>query len=487
MQLEFAGAAQNVTGSKHILRVNGKTILLDCGMFQWHRKEADEANKYLPFKVDEIDAVVLSHAHIDHSGLLPLLVKKGYEWPIYCTHATRDLCSIMLQDSANIQKAESKYLKQRKWINAEPLYSVDDANQALTQFRSVWYDKKIAIDRDIFFTFKEAGHILGSASELWEIYDRDTDQHIRLGFTGDLGRKHLPILRAPEQLKNLDVLITESTYGGRFHQEIEDVESHLIKVITETVNKNGKIMIPAFAVERTQEIIFVLKKLMHDGKIMKLPIYVDSPLATDATSIFRIHPDLFDEELSQLRQEGIFPFLAGDGTTFTRSSDESKRLNQINYPCIIIAASGMCEFWRIVHHIKNNIWDPNNLLLVIGFMAEHTLGRQLVDGKKKVNIHGSPVEVRARVEIFNAFSGHADHAGLVQFARWCGDPRNVFMVHGEMEAQEKLKDEMKTLTNLQNTTISNPSPGEIWDLHEDKKWRKSPHKNARCEGIVCRI
>jgi len=261
----------------------------------------------------------------------------------------------MLQDSANIQKSESEYMAKKQGKSLPPLYTTEDANKALTLFRSVSYGQRVAIDRDIFFTFYEAGHILGSASELWEIYDRDTDQNIRFGFTGDLGRKHLPILRAPEQLKDLDVLITESTYGGRYHDELEDVESELINVINKVINRNGKIMIPAFAVERTQEIIFVLKKLMHDGKIIKVPIYVDSPLATDATNIFRIHPDLFDEELSQLKNEGIFPFLAGDGTTFTRSTEESKRLNYINYPAIIIAASGMCEFGRIVHHIKNNI------------------------------------------------------------------------------------------------------------------------------------
>lgn len=487
MQLEFAGAAQNVTGSKHILRVNGKTILLDCGMFQGHRKQAEEANKYLPLKANEIDAVVLSHAHIDHSWLLPLLVKNGYDWPIYCTHATRDLCSIMLADSAHIQTSEAEYLKKKKGINATPLYDADDANEAMTQFRSVGYGQRIAIDHDIFFTFEDAGHILGSAGELWEIYDKDTDQEIRLGFTGDLGRKHLPILRPPEQLKDLDVLISESTYGGRFHDEIENVEHHLVDVINKAINRNGKIYIPAFAVERTQEIIFVMKKLMHEGKIMKIPIYVDSPLATDATSIFRIHADLFDDDLSMLRDEGIFPFLEWDGTTFTKWVEESKRLNNIQYPAIIISASGMCEFGRIVHHIKNNIWDPKNLLLVIGFMAENTLGRKLVEWQKVVKIHGEEVQVRAQVEIFNAFSGHADHAGLLNFARGSGDPRNIFLVHGEVTAQEKLMEEMRDLDNLRNTGLANPMPGEIWELHEKKTWRKSKQRNMTCEGIVCKI
>ncbi len=408
MQLEFVGAAQTVTGSKHILRANGKTFLLDCGMFQGRRRESDEANRFLPLKTNEIDAMILSHAHIDHAGLIPLLVKNGYSGPIYCTHATRDLCSIMLQDSARIQTHDAEHLSRKLGKTIEPLYSEEDARAAIMQFRSVSYEQKIPLHTGVFMTFHDAGHILGSALEEWEIDDEETGEHIRFGFTGDLGRKHLPILREPVQLKDLDILITESTYGNRFHDEISQIEEKLTKVINDTVDRGGKIFIPAFAVERTQEILYVLRLLMHQGKIMKLPIYIDSPLATGATDIFKIHPECFDQEVLEAKDEGLFPFLEGEGVRFVRSVEESKGLDRINYPAIIIAASGMVEYGRIVHHVANNIEDSRNLLLAIGFMAENTLGRKLLEGATEVTIFDEVKKVKMQIAVFNAFSGHAD-------------------------------------------------------------------------------
>lgn len=408
MQLEFVGAAQTVTGSKHILRANGKTFLLDCGMFQGRRRESDEANRFLPLKTNEIDAMILSHAHIDHAGLIPLLVKNGYSGPIYCTHATRDLCSIMLQDSARIQTHDAEHLSRKLGKTIEPLYSEEDARAAIMQFRSVSYEQKIPLHTGVFMTFHDAGHILGSALEEWEIDDEETGEHIRFGFTGDLGRKHLPILREPVQLKDLDILITESTYGNRFHDEISQIEEKLTKVINDTVDRGGKIFIPAFAVERTQEILYVLRLLMHQGKIMKLPIYIDSPLATGATDIFKIHPECFDQEVLEAKDEGLFPFLEGEGVRFVRSVEESKGLDHINYPAIIIAASGMVEYGRIVHHVANNIEDSRNLLLAIGFMAENTLGRKLLEGATEVTIFDEVKKVKMQIAVFNAFSGHAD-------------------------------------------------------------------------------
>lgn len=487
MQFEFIWAAQTVTGSKHILRVNGKTYLLDCGMFQGRRKESDEANKYLPIDVNKIDAVILSHAHIDHAGLLPYLVRKGYIGPIYCTHATRDLCAIMLQDSARIQVHDAEYLSRKHGKNILPLYTEADALRSVTQFRSVGYGQRIPLDVGVFMTFHDAGHILGSALEEWEIDDRDTGEHIRFCFTGDLGRKHLPILREPVQLKNIDILLTESTYGNRFHDELSTIEDKLMHVINETVNKGGKIFIPAFAVERTQEVLYVLRLLMHQGKIMKLPIYVDSPLATKATDIFKIHPECFDDELLTATGEGLFPFLEGDGIRFTRTVEESKALDHINYPAIIIAASGMCEYGRIVHHIANNIEDEKNLLLIIGFMAEHTLGRKLVEGQKEVIIHDKPVTVRSKIAIFNAFSWHADRHGLLEYAENCGTPKQIFLVHGEVESMEALKEGMKELPNLKDTSIIHPAPGDIYDVVGGKLCKKNPKKNMECEGIVCKI
>jgi metallo-beta-lactamase family protein len=487
MQFEFIGAAQTVTGSKHILRVNGKTYLLDCGMFQGRRKESDEANRYFPVDVETLDAVILSHAHIDHAGLLPLLVKKWYTWPIYCTHATRDLCGIMLQDSARIQEHDAKYLSKRQGKNILPLYTEDDALRAVTQLRSVGYGQKIPLDMGVFVTFHDAGHILGSALEEWEIKDKETGEDIRFCFTGDLWRKHLPILREPVQLKDIDILLMESTYGNRFHDELVEIEDKLTHVINETVNRWGKIFIPAFAVERTQEILYVLRLLMHQGKIMKLPIYVDSPLATRATDIFRIHPECFDDELLSATSEWLYPFLEGDGIRFTRSVEESKWLDKINYPAIIIAASGMCEYGRIVHHIANNIEDEKNLLLIIGFMAEHTLGRKLVDGQKEIFILDEKRIVRSQIAIFNAFSGHADRHGLLEYAGNCGNPKQIFLVHGELESMEALKSGLKELPNLAHTAIEHPAPGEIYDVIGGKLCKKSPKRNMECQGIVCKI
>ncbi len=487
MQLEFIWAAQTVTGSKHLLRVNGKTYLLDCGMFQWRRKESDEANRYLPIDVTKLDAVILSHAHIDHAGLLPLLVKNGYTGPIYCTHATRDLCGIMLQDSARIQVHDAEYLSKKEGKNIPSLYTEDDALQTVTQLRSVGYGQKIPLDVGVFVTFHDAGHILGSALEEWEIDDKETGEHIRFCFSGDLGRKHLPILREPVQLKDIDILLMESTYGNRFHDELAEVEEKLTKVINDTVERGGKIFIPAFAVERTQEILYVLRLLMHQGKIMKLPIYVDSPLATSATDIFRIHPECFDEELLNANGEGLYPFLEGDGIRFTRSVEESKGLDKITYPAIVIAASGMCEYGRIVHHIANNIEDERNLLLIIGFMAENTLGRKLVEWQKEVTIHDEKKTVRSQISIFNAFSGHADRHGLLEYAGNCGNPKQIFLVHGELESMEALKSGLKELPSLANTAIEHPAPGDIYDVVAGKLCKKNPHRNLECEGVVCKI
>lgn len=487
MQLEFVGAAQTVTGSKHILRVNGKTFLLDCGMFQGRRKESDEANRFFPLKVDEIDALILSHAHIDHAGLIPLLVKKGFTGPIYCTHATRDLCSIMLQDSARIQTHDAEHLSKKVGKALEPLYTEEDARTAIMQFRSVGYEQKIPLAPGVFMTFHDAGHILGSALEEWEIDDKETGEHVRFCFTGDLGRKHLPILREPTQLKDIDILITESTYGNRFHDELADVEEKLTQVINDTVNRGWKIFIPAFAVERTQEILYVLRLLMHQGKIMKLPIYVDSPLASGATDIFKIHPECFDKEILDAGEEGLFPFLEGEGVRFTRSVEESKGLDRINYPAIIIAASGMVEYGRIVHHVSNNIEDEKNLLLVIGYMAENTLGRKLLEGAKEVTIFDEVKQVKMQIAIFNAFSGHADRKGLLEFAEHCGNPKQIFLVHGEKEAMDALTSGMKELSNLRDTTITAPAPGDIYDVISWKLCKKSTERNMQCQGIVCKI
>lgn len=479
MKIEFSGAARNVTGSKHLLHINGKKILLDCGLFQGRRKHSDKCNRMFPFDAKEIDAVVLSHAHIDHSGALPLLIKEGFEGPIYCTHATRDLCSLMLRDSAYIQEKDAAWIKaKKKDVNAEPLYTIPDAEKTLTFFRSVSYEQKFAVFPKVSLTFHDAGHVLGSASEEWDIYDENTQQTIKFGFTGDLGRKNLPILKDPVQIENLDVLITESTYGARLHNEIADVETKFADAIKACFARGGKVYIPAFAVERTQEILYVIRALQEQGRLPEIPLFVDSPLATNATEVFHIHPECFDQELLDLVHNGTDPFMDQErGLTFTRSVDQSKGLNTQPSPAIIISASGMCEAGRIRHHLVNNINDKRNLILVVGYMAQNTLGRKIVDGESPVNIFGEPHEVTAEVLIFNAFSGHADQKGLLRFANDTGADQ-LFLVHGEDDSMKTFRDELQKQPALTESKVTIPCPGEIFELKENKTWKKLNYKNA---------
>lgn len=484
MKLEFAGAARGVTGSKHLLTVNNKKILLECGLYQGHRRESIEANLKFPFEASEIDAVVLSHAHIDHSGALPILVKEGFTGPIYCTHATRDLCAIMLRDSAYIQERDAEWLrKEKKEPDAQPLYTVADAERTLSLFRSVDYHHKFKICHGVRVTFHDAGHILGSAIEEWEIHDYETHVQTRFGFTGDLGRKTLPILKDREQLQNLDMLITESTYGDRLHDELKDIEEDFAAQINKTIERGGKVFIPAFAVERTQEILYVIRELQHAKKLPKLPIFVDSPLATGATEIFQLHPECFDEKLIKRFDEGKNPFENVEGLQFTRSMAESMAINQFPGPAIIISASGMCEAGRIRHHLANNISNPKNTILVVGFMAENTLGRKIVEHQSPVNIFGDPYEIKAEVVIFNAFSGHADQHGLLEFAGACGKPKQVFCVHGENKQMQTFIDKLSELENLAEAHIHAPMPGELWELQYDKTWKKSSWMNPISKSL----
>lgn len=479
MKLEFSGAALGVTGSKHLLHVNDHKVLLDCGLFQGHRKQAALANSKFPFEASEIDALVLSHAHIDHSGAIPILVKKGFRGPIYCTHATRDLCAIMLKDSAYIQERDAEWFRKKtKDPKAEPLYTIEDAERAMTLFRSVAYDQEFSPAPGTKVTFRDAGHILGSAMEEWVIEDEDINKTVRFGFTGDLGRKDLPILRDPTQLKDLDVFITESTYGNRFHDEIADVEDKFAQEVNDAIARKGKILIPSFAVERTQEILYVLRELQHAKKIPAIPVFVDSPLATNATEVFRLHTECFDQELKAMFDRGEDPFCPDCGSLqFTQSVDESKALNNFPGPMMIISASGMCEAGRIRHHLANNIADPNTLILIVGFMAQNTLGRKLVEKENPVNIFGEPHELNAEVQIFNAFSAHADQKGLLRFAGGVGKSKAVFCVHGEEEAMEVFQGELKKLGNLKDAEVFIPRPGDIFELQKDKTWKKSEEFN----------
>ncbi len=390
----------------------------------------------------------------------------------------------MLRDSGYIQERDAEWLKKKeKTPDAEPLYTVADAEKTLSLFRSVDYKQQFKICHGVRVKFHDAGHILGSALEEWEIHDDETSQNIIFGFTGDLGRKNLPILKDREQLQNLDVLLTESTYGDRLHEEIKDVEDHFAAKIVETAERGGKIFIPAFAVERTQEILYVIREMQHQGRIPAMPIFVDSPLATGATEIFQLHPECFDEELVGMFDRGQNPFDDIDGLQFTRSVEDSKAINQFPGPAIIISASGMCEAGRIRHHLANSISDEKNTLLIVGFMAQNTLGRKLVEHESPVNIFGEPHEVKAEIVIFNAFSGHADQKGLLDFAGACGTPNQVFCVHGENEQMLIFRDKLKELENLSNAKIDAPLPGEMWELQIDKNWKKLSWRNPISEQL----
>ena len=438
MKLQFFGAAREVTGSKHLIEVNGKRIFLDFGMCQGSRKESAIKNKILPVDPDKIDALLLSHAHIDHSGNIPYLVKKGFRGPIYATHATRDLCAHMLLDSGFIQEKEAEYMRERikkkgREEVIEPLYTSDDARLALQQFVGMSYDTPFEVAPGVLASFREAGHILGSAQIVLLIDDFETKKQHILVFTGDLGRKNLPLLRNPYQVERADILITESTYGNRFHHSILDVSEQLEKLVKSACNKGGKIIIPAFALERTQEIVYHLNILFKEKRIPEIPIFVDSPLAVNLTGIFTAHPECLDKETWDIflnDQKNPFGF---GRLKYITSADDSKALNDYRGPCIIISAAGMCEFGRILHHLKNNIEDPKNSILIVGYMAQNTLGRKILEKQPIVKIFGDPYHLRAQVVVMDAFSAHADRSDLLDYIAHIRGLKKIFLVHGEEE------------------------------------------------------
>ena len=465
MKIKFCGAAREVTGSRHLLEINGKKILLDCGLFQGRRQESEEKNKEFCLDPKEIDAIILSHAHIDHSGGLPFYVKGGFKGQIYSTFATRDLCNYMLMDSAYIQEKDAEYLnkknanKGKKLI--EPLYSTEDAVATLEQFYGVSYEKAFVVTDGVVCSFYDAGHILGSSLIHLIINDKEKGQRYTLAFTGDLGRKNLPILRDPQNLPPTDYLITESTYGDRFHESILDAGKRLKEVVNRTVARGGKILIPAFSVERTQEIVYHLNVLWQNKEIPDVPIFVDSPLAANVTEVFTNHPECFDRAtFKEFIENRKNPFGFGR-LKYTRDVNESKALNELNGPAIIISASGMCENGRILHHLKNNIEDPRNTIMVVGFMAQNTLGRKIVDGNEIVNIFGDPYHLRAEVCKIDAFSGHADRSDLLDYISRVEGLKKIFLVHGEEEQGKKFK---SYLEENGYKDVIQPSRGDVLEL-----------------------
>jgi metallo-beta-lactamase family protein len=433
VKIHFLGATRTTTGSMYLVEINGKRLLLECGLFQGHREETTQRNCCFPFDPRQIDAVVLSHAHIDHSGNLPNLVKQGYNGPIHCTDATRDLCSIMLIDSAHIQEQDalfvSKWHAKKHQPPVEPLYHVPDAEKAVKQLVGHSYDQTFSPVDGVAVTFKDAGHILGSAQVVLDV--QEPGRKFRWLFSGDVGRGGDEILRDPVPVENVDYLQIESTYGGREHAVRQDADETVCQLVGGALNQKGKVIIPSFSVGRTQQIVYVLHQITASGCLPRAPIFVDSPLSVNATEIYRRHTECFNDTIKKFVREQENPFGMANLTYISDAAD-SRKLNDRTEPMIIISASGMCEAGRIRHHLANNIADKKNLVLFIGYCAEGTLGDQITKGKSPVNIFGEPHDVRAQIVSLDTYSGHADKNELKSYVqKITGNIRRIFCIHGE--------------------------------------------------------
>jgi metallo-beta-lactamase family protein len=438
--ITFWGAARTVTGSMHQIEACGRTLLLDCGLFQGRRAESRKRNQEFPFRARDVDAVLLSHAHIDHCGNLPNLVRQGFSGPIYCTPATRALIGVMLGDAAKIQEEDAAYLNRKREHGepkVEPLYDGRDVYRTLLQLKAVDYDTSVSILKGLEATFVDAGHLLGSAMISLRM------DELRLTFTGDLGRPGLPILRDPAPVPVGEILISESTYGGHTHEPVEETAERLGEVVRQTFGRGGKLIIPAFSVGRTQTIVYFLHQLHQAGKLPDLPIYVDSPMAVRATEVFRAHPECFNEATLQLLEQD--PDLFGEKSIhYVDKVHDSIALNDRREPCIIISASGMCEAGRVLHHLKHNIEDPRSTILIVGFQAPDTLGRRLVEKRPEVRILGRKFAPKAEVVVLNGLSSHADHGDLLRsLGPLVTTARHVRLVHGEPERAAALAGGLK--------------------------------------------
>ena len=446
MNITFYGAAQEVTGSCHMVEVAGHKFLIDCGLFQGSLTDQMLNYEEFPFNIQEVEFVILTHAHIDHSGRIPKLYKAGYKNPVYCTSATRELCKIMLPDSGHIQENEIEWVN-RKRMRAgkkpnEPIYTEQDAIDCLEIFKGLEYDVPVKINDDISFVLKDAGHMLGSA--IVELYLKEDGKEKKVVFTGDLGNKNLPIINDPVNIDSADVLVMESTYGDRLHSSIVDQSSKFIQIILDTIRRGGNVIIPSFAVGRTQELLYEINKYLTDDRIKeelsKIPVYVDSPLAVNATRIFESQHSYYDEEALSYLLKGDNP-LVFDNLHLIETSEESQALNDDPEPKIIISASGMCEVGRIKHHLKHNLYRSECTVLFVGYQAEGTLGRKIMNGEPLVKIFGEEIAVKAEIKSLDAFSGHADRDGLLGWvAAMKKKPEQIFIVHGELEAQNVLKE-----------------------------------------------
>ena len=475
MNITFLGATKTVTGSNFLLEGAGKKILIDCGLYQGKAAEERENYSDFPYNVQDIDFLLLTHAHIDHSGKIPKLYVDGYRNPVIATKATCDLCTIMLPDSGHIQEMENEW-KNRKRIrkgleSRPPLYTAQDAIDCLKIFKPVSYDEIVELTPEIHVRYNDAGHMLGSS--IIEVWVKENGEEKKIVFTGDLGNNDLPLLDSPTMIETADYLVMESTYGGRFHMRNDEKAEMFLNIVAETLDKGGNVVIPSFAVGRTQEILYELNKLKEERtdeeffekyeKLMKAPVYVDSPLAISATEIFRQNMNLFEEEVRKEIERGDNP-LEFPGLQFTQTADESRALNESNIPSIIISASGMCEVGRIKHHLKHNLWNPNSTILFVGYQAPGTLGSKLVNGEKKVKIFGEEIAVNARIEYIEGYSGHADQEWLLNFIySFITKPKHIFLVHGEPEGQKILKDKILETTEI---PVTIPDYGDNYRLDD---------------------
>ncbi len=474
MKVTFLGAAKTVTGSNFLVEAAGKKFLVDCGMYQGKASlELENSDPFL-YDVHEIDFMLLTHAHIDHSGRIPKLYNEGYRSPVYATKATCDLCEIMLPDSGHIQETEVEWKnRKRKREGKEdlpPLYTAEEAEKCMELFRPVDYDEIVDITDNISVRFNDAGHMLGSA--IIEIWATENGKTTKVVFTGDIGNNDLPLLDSPTMISNADYLVMESTYGNRLHIRNDSKAEVFLNVVSETLDHGGTVVIPSFAVGRTQEILYEIDKLKEEKgqdpefakkyrTIMNVPVYVDSPLAISATEIFQKNTELFEDEIQEKIKSGDNP-LEFPGLKFTRTAEESKALNESTEPCIILSASGMCDVGRIKHHLKHNLWNPNSTILFVGYQAPGTLGRTIVDGAKKVKIFGEEIAVNARIEYIEGYSGHADQEWLLNFVySFTNQPKHIFLVHGEPEGQEVLKQKIE---ENPGTKVTIPEFGQSFEL-----------------------
>ena len=501
MKITFLGATKEVTGSNFLVEGAGKKFLVDCGLFQGNAQTELENEEEFMYDVHDIDFMLLTHAHIDHSGRIPKLYKEGYRNPVIATKATCDLCSIMLPDSGHIQEIEIEWKnRKRKREGKEflpPLYTAEEAIESLELFKPVMYDEIVDLDENIKARFNDAGHMLGSS--MIEIWITENGETKKIVFSGDIGNNDIPLLSSPTMIESADYLIMESTYGNRLHMQNNNKAEILLNIVSETLNNGGKVIVPTFAVGRTQEILYEINKSKEQNKenkeftekyktFMQAKVFVDSPLAISATEVFKKNMDVFNDNVKKEIENGDNPFEFPD-LNFTRTADESKALNELDEPCIILSASGMCEVGRIKHHLKHNLWDPKNTIVFVGYQAQGTLGRSIVDGAKKVKIFGEEIAVNARIEYIEGYSGHADQEWLLNYVySFINKPRHIFLVHGEKEGQVVLKEKLLENTNI---PVTIPDFGDVYELNDkleliEKKEIPDKYKYLRL-SIIGRI